>query len=108
MTPPKEMVMARYAAEAAAYVTTRDLDGSHDPPLLLQFVGAETTDEASVREQLVLLHDRILAESVDDTDPAVDASFALWQGVLDRSDSTETAWQVVIAALLRDPRMIFY
>ncbi|MFT4626028.1 MAG: hypothetical protein ACI8PZ_004699, partial [Myxococcota bacterium] len=108
VTPPKEMVMARFAAEAAGYVVPRDLSGENDPPILLAEVGPTTADEVSVRAQLVALHTRILGEALADDAPGIDATLALWQATFDRSGDTETAWKVVVAALLRDPRMMFY
>ncbi|MFT5457456.1 MAG: hypothetical protein ACI9K2_003950, partial [Myxococcota bacterium] len=80
----------------------------NDPPILLAEVGPTTADEVSVRAQLVALHTRILGEALADDAPGIDATLALWQATFDRSGDTETAWKVVVAALLRDPRMMFY
>ncbi len=108
VTPLKEMVMARYAAEAAAYVVPLDLAGETSPPRLLRLVGPLDTDESAIREQIAVLHDRILAEDVGPDDPVVDATWELWRATHERAGETETAWKVVVAALLRDPRMMFY
>ena len=100
--------MARYASEAAGFVVPRDLSGEHEPPMLLTQVGPLDADESVIRAQLVTLHDRILAEQVTADDPAVDATWALWQATHQTSGDPEHAWKVTVSALLRDPRMMFY
>jgi hypothetical protein len=107
-TPPKDLVMERYATEAAAWVVQRDLQGVNLPPKLLKSVHAETVEEASVRAQLVDLHLRILGEWAEAEDPAIDMSYELFDGVRARGGTTEDAWTTVIAALLQDARMIFF
>lgn len=105
-TPTKALVLGRWAAEAAGHVVDGDFATAGERRLL-QTVEADTIDEERVRAELVRLHLRILGEWVTADDPIVDETWALWDTARRRHDPT-TAWKLVIAALLQDPRMGFY
>ena len=108
ITPPKDMVMDRYAFEAAGYVVPRDLDGQNAPAALLTQVTRGDTAENLIRTQLAALHLRILGEFLEADDAEIDTTWGLWSEVEASSQDTETAWIVTVAALLQDTRMVFY
>jgi len=115
-TPTKVLYVRYLASEAASYVVDADF-AQADPAerALLLYVDAESTpstDPAAVTDQLVHLHARILGEFLDPAVPAdaavLDATEALLVGALDRGATPAEAWELVIATLLQDPRMLFY
>jgi hypothetical protein len=61
-----------------------------------------------VRAQLCLLHARILGEIVASDSPEIDETWELFAMALGRHGDTGSAWKVVITALLRDDRVLFY
>ncbi len=109
VTPPKETVMARYAAEAAGYVVTADF-GESDASArqLLTLVEPWDSDEALVREQIVALYLRILGQFVTSDDESVDATYALFETRLEVDGNGVEAWKLTLTALLLHPRMMFY
>ena len=107
-TPSKDMVIDRYAFEAAGFVVPRDLDGRHTPPYLLNQVTSGSIEEGVVRDQLVDLHLRILGEFLEADGPEIEETWGLWSQVFQSSQDTQTAWTVTLAALLQDTRMVFY
>ena len=106
-TPTKLLTMAMVAEEAAGHVVERDLDAPSGSRQLLQTVDRTTTDEATVRAELVHLHSRISGLSVAADSPDVDDALALWQAVAE-SDSPTLAWKTVIAAMLQSPEVLYY
>jgi len=108
-TPTKVLYQRYLAAEAAAYVVEADFaQGDATARKLLVMVEADTVAEAKVRSQLAHLHARILGEFVTDYGPIVDLTYGLYTDALGRSGSSRHAWEVVLTALLQDPRMMFY
>ena len=95
----------RLAERAAAYVVEEDFHGI--APKLLTNVDVATTDEMSIRKQLVELHATILAELLEMEDPEIDRSYDLWADTYERTD-VKQAWRVVLTAMLRDFRVATY
>ena len=105
-TPVKALFSAAMAQEAAGWTVDHDL---LDTPKLLTAVTGSTTDEAAIRDQLVLLHLRILGERLATDDEEIDETLALWSGALARNDDdVAEAWKVVLTAMLQDIRVVFY
>ena len=107
-TATKVMALRKLAEEAAGFVVMNDLAAPPEARRLLTEVEATDRDEARVRAQLVALHRRILTLDVEADSAPIDATLALWQGVVDRGGDPAEGWRVVIAALLQDPRMVLY
>lgn len=108
-TPTRVLYQAYLAAEAAAFVVRSDLDVTdRDARRLLVAVDGDTRDPGAVRDQLVHLHARILGEFLHPLSPEIELSLGLYNDALSRSDDPAHAWEVVITALLQDPRMMFY
>jgi len=105
VTPTKLLVVARMAAEAAGYVVLQDFDSSS--PRLLTRVDADTSDEETLRAQLVDLHLRILGERLAADSPEIDETYELLVAVAADSDA-ETAWKVVLTAMFQDGRVLAY
>ncbi len=106
-TPVKLLALAGYAQQAAGYVVESDFATSNSNPILLTQVTAATTDEASIKAQLVDLHMRVLREHVDINSSEVQESYDLWQIVATVSDN-ETAWKTVLMAFFQSPDILFY
>lgn len=107
-TPTKVLVAAALAEEAASTVVDHDFS---NPPRLLKAVTSDTTDEAAIRSQLVELHRQFYAISLDSDDPEITEAYTLFEAERARQGgpgATATAWKVTIAALLQDPRFLFY
>lgn len=105
VTPTRTLVDAQLAADAAGFVVAHDRSASPGDRRLLD---PSVTDEAAVRAQLVELHARILGLWVEPGAPEVDDTLALWEvGLRSRGDA-EGAWTVVLTAMLRDPRLLFF
>jgi hypothetical protein len=105
-SPTTTLVHARLAEAAAYHVVDTDLE--RDAPRLLTLVGADAPDDASLRTQLVDLHRRILTEDLPADHADIDAEVALWHAVHDLDGSVRDAWKTVVAALLRDPRLVVH
>jgi hypothetical protein len=108
-TPTKVLYHRYLAAEAAAWVVEADFaEPDPDARKLLWRVEADTLGGKSVRDQIAWLHGRILGEFVEPDGPTVDATYALFQATTQGGATPAHAWEVVITALLQDPRMMFY
>lgn len=106
-TPTKWLAMGKLADEAAGFVVLMDFSGPASERKLLSLVEPDTIDEASVRAQIAALVERILAEEPDPSSALVSDLFGLWSSVSARADARE-GWRTVIAALLQDPKVVFY
>jgi hypothetical protein len=106
--PTLPLVLERAASEAAGVKVEADLGLPADQRRLLSLVEDTTVDEPTVRAQLVELHARILTEPLEATAPEIDRSFALWTGVYELTGDPIRAWELTIATLLQDPRMLFF
>jgi len=109
-TPTKFLAMGKIAAEAAGSVVDADVaTADASDRYLLTAIDPGETSEAAIRQQLVLLHDRILGERLDASDEEIDATLALFSAARDRYQGDDVAaWKVTIAALLQDVRVTFY
>ncbi|NCG17571.1 MAG: hypothetical protein GWP91_00960 [Rhodobacterales bacterium] len=107
-TPTKEIVMGRFAAEDAAFVVDSDLSLVVSERRLLTKLDGSDWSEAMVRDQLVSLHWQMLGLAVVADDESINEYWALYQDRLSRDSDTAGAWKLIIHALLRDPRVLFY
>jgi hypothetical protein len=108
VTPTKSLVMSQLAANAAGYVVDRDFSLPAADRKLFARVEANTTDEAAVRDQIVWLQKRILAQIVDADAPEVDAFVALFELGKGQQGNAAGGWRVVLTAMLQDPEMVFF
>ena len=106
-TPTRLLTLAMVAEEAAGHVVAQDLDAPAGDRVLLRDADAATTDEASIRAELVHVHRRLFGRTLDASSPEIDDATALWQAVAG-TDGPEAAWQAVLAALLQSPDVLFY
>jgi hypothetical protein len=106
-TPTKVLAMARIADEAAGWVVRSDFSLASADRRLLWAVEPATVDEPTVRAQLEWLHLRILGEFVAPDSAELDATYALWSATESR-EGAETAWKVIVSAMLQDVRMVYY
>lgn len=114
--PVRSLFSSILAKESAAFVVEADLaEQNHEDRLLLQLIDKETLDEEQVRDQLRVLHLRVLGEErpIDSTE--VDESYALWEGLLELTATpsspdgdTQRTWSLVIGAMLDDVAALYY
>ncbi|HEY0132551.1 MAG TPA: hypothetical protein VGB85_00690, partial [Nannocystis sp.] len=91
-------IATRMAVEVSCSATAFDFTKPADERLLFPLVEVEDTpdfNEGAIRKNIVHLHDRILGETLEVDDPAVDATLALFydtwaQGVKNMTDKVET------------------
>lgn len=98
---PNLLVLGALAREAAHHEVETGA-GSLLP------VSAETTDEAEVRNALVLLRRRIYGESVGPDSAEVDTDWALFEAALEAGGEAPRAWKTTLTVLLSDLRVAFY
>jgi hypothetical protein len=108
VTPTKSLVMSHLAANAAGFVVANDFALAADQRKLLGLVEASTTDETKIREQIVWLHERILAETVGSDSARVDDLVELFDIGVAEQGSPAGGWRVVVSAMLQDPAMLFF
>jgi hypothetical protein len=106
-TPTQVIVYDQLADDAAGWAVSSDFALPADERRLLTDVEADTVDVGAVRRQIATLHRAITGETVDPASVPVGEALGLWQVVAAAADPT-MAWEVVVAALLRDPRAAFY
>jgi hypothetical protein len=81
---------------------------------LLTLVSNTTTDEATVRAQLVHLSLVLYGELLEPSDPEIGDALALFVATLGPSSAAATprqverAWQLTLFAMLQDPRFLHY
>jgi Protein of unknown function (DUF1588) len=105
-------VVERLAQSAGGHVAAHDLDPDRsDAAILLDLVGAGDTPEtapeafdAQVRALYLAITGIPLA--ADATEPELLAT--MWKQVYAVEGSGEAAWAAVVAAVIRDPQVIFY
>ncbi len=103
------LVLGGLAREAAHAVVEADFalaEGS-DRRLLTK-VDPDTTDEATIREQIVDLYLVLLGEVVAEDSGDVDDTLALFDAASNASNDPARAWKVTITALLQDVRVAYY
>jgi len=103
VTPIKTLFSAALAEEAAAWVVRADFE--HGEDRLLAGVDPDEEDEALIRATLDDLYLRVLGAAASETD--LDGLHRLYADAALRSGPLE-GWQVVVAALLQHPRILFY
>ena len=102
------LFMQTLAARGASYVVDSDFAVAADDRRLLGLVDPDTADEAAVRAQLVALFRRFYAEAPEPDDAAIDDAYAIFQGVLERSDDVALAWKATLTAMLSDMDILYY
>lgn len=108
INPTTSLVYQNLAREAAGFVVDRDLSAGPEANTLLDRVGAQTRDEATVREQLAALHARFYGELVAPDSETVGLTWTLFEGALALSDDPARAWKVTLTAMLQDSRLLYY
>lgn len=108
ITPTKLITIDILAHDAAKFAIDADWATTPENRRLMPLVEATTSDEPQVREQLAWLHLRILGEFVPVDHEDVTLSYQLWSEVHSARGDTTSAWTVTIAALLQDPRVLFF
>lgn len=103
--PTRTLVLQALAAEAAGYVVDRDFATAKLASRKLLTLVDEAADEATVREQIALLHASVLAELVAVDSPEVDESFALWSAV---DGDARQQWKILLTAMFQDTRVAFF
>jgi len=103
-TPVKILVVKQLASDAAGFVVHNDFELPASKRRLLTLVELDTVDENAIRRQIQALHLRILGERVSAESNVVSETRALHLG----ADQPREAWKLVITALLRDPRSLYY
>ncbi len=102
--PTREIAIAWFAEEAAAFVVDHDAAAAPGERTLLAH--GVPSSGGDVRKQLAALHLAILGEWIGESD--LDATQALWDGAYLRSGDVAHAWKVVVAAMLEDHRLVTY
>jgi hypothetical protein len=105
MTASASAVLRDLAARAADHVVEADASFADSAKL---FTNLESTDEASVRAELVALHASVLGQLLADDSAEVNDAYALFQGALAAAGEPKRAWKLTLFALLQHPRMAFY
>ncbi len=108
MSTSASLFLRRYAARAAGHVVEADFAAAADARKLLRRVEAETSDEASVRAQLVDLHLRLYGEVLEPGDVPITESWSIFRGVLQRTGDVRHAWKTLLTAMLQDLKVAYY
>ena len=113
LAPDATVVLVQEAAAAVAAGYALDQEqglAAKDRHLFTQIDFTETpeSDEALMREQLRLLHLRVLSQRVEVDGAEVDADLALWEQLASIEGDPALAWQGTLEALLRDPAFLLY
>lgn len=103
--PTTLLVLRNLAERAAASVVEHDSNGT---PILLTVSGALEGEEAAVSEQLAQLVLRFYGEQAPGNAPELARLVTLYEAVYNESGDTSRAWEVVLAAMLQDIRILFY
>lgn len=101
---PNLLVLTTLAREAAHYEVEQAATGEGT----LLSVSPDTTAEADVRAELVLLHRRLYAAELEPDAPDIDAGWALFEDAFAASTDSSRAWKTTLTALLSDLRIAFY
>jgi hypothetical protein len=113
VTPVKLLVASRFATEAAAFAVRADLALPAAERRLLRALPdvdpASATDDATVRAELAELSLAVLSERLAPDDPALDPWHTLFFDTFEGHGNDATAaWIVTVAAMLRDPALLYY
>lgn len=105
-------VLERLAQSAAWDVAVHDLDPARtEPARLLAYVTADDTPDSApeaFEAQVRHLYLRVTGLPLADDAPEPAALATLWKQLYSVEASPTQAWAGVIAAVLRDPRVLFY
>ncbi len=102
------LFMQKMARESASFVVEQDFALPAGERRLLTLVESGDTKPALIRAQLVRVFRQVFGDSLTTDDQAVSDAFAIFDGVLSRGESPETAWKITLAALLQDPALLYY
>lgn len=102
------LFLRAFAEEAAAFVVEADLaNPDRSARKLLRDVEPETSDEATLREQVAYLHARVFGQLARTDSDEVSESLALYQGALAASGDPKRAWKTLLVAMLQDVRLSY-
>lgn len=90
------------ARSVAALALTQDAERAPEERILWVAGAPYPTEEVAARQVLVRWRQRLLSESLSQSDPGIDALWALWSAAGGAADP-EAAWTVCLEALLRHP-----
>lgn len=105
-TPVRALVMEAFAAEASSFAVDSALATGQSE--LLTMVGPDTTDEATIRLQLVALHKLLWAEFVSADSTEVDETYKLYADIASVTGDIPFAWKMVLSAFFQDTRFTHY
>lgn len=105
-------VQERLAQVAGYRIAASDLAGSTaSAPILLQYVAVTDTPDANAdafAEQVRFLYLHLTGIPLAAGAPEVQEGVDLWKQVFSVTSSPTSSWAAVIAAVLRDPNLLFY
>jgi len=106
-TPTPSAVLAReaLAVRAGIHAVKRARDRAPAERTLFTVAAPGPMSDDLARKQLVVLHELVLAMTLDDDDPAIDDALELLRA-LEAVDDAETAWAWVLSALLQHDRLV--
>jgi hypothetical protein len=102
------LVLRTLAQLAAGAVVEADLAAAPGSRRLLGLVEATTTDEATIRDQIVALHRRLYGARIEPDGIDADDGWALWSGALAHGGDPVRAWTITLTAMLQDLRIAYY
>ncbi len=105
--PTTLLALRALAERSARHVVAHDFSTVDEAYILTDKDAQEGAPEALGR-QISALHLRLYGEDVAPDSPQVQSGVALWTAVNVASRSAERAWQVLLAAMFQDPRILFY
>lgn len=103
-----QLVLRSLAQLAAGFVVDADFASAAADRRLLAMVESNTTDEATIRGQLVALHRRLWGARLATDAIEIDESWTLWTGAHQLSGDPVRAWKITLAAMLQDLRIAYY
>jgi len=105
-TPSQVMSVEALALEAGHHAVQRALERDASERTLFTVAAPGPMADATAREQLVELHEVILALDPDVDSPAIDDALALLRELEAQADDPTIAWGWMVAALLQHPRLV--
>ena len=95
------------SADASGKMVDEEFSKGRSNRRLLTEVDADTTSEAEIKEQIVVLNKLLYGEIVTVTHADVTDAYTLWTTVAARQDPAY-AWKITLGAMLSDVRVAFY
>jgi hypothetical protein len=110
------LLLRSLARDGAAHVVAADFaEPDRSLRKLMTEVDDATDDEATVRRQLVVFHERVYGELLEVDDPIIDESVVLYEAARDRfapgllqPSAAEQPWIVTLMAMLQDGKVAFH